>query len=101
VDGSWKVPVGLGPERKSTSADEMIVEHPRRLARRRRTLERRVADADHGAATGEVGKQLTQARGAGWRVELGGVGEPRGGVHVVVGTERDHEDVGLVYPASV
>ena len=44
-----------------------------------------------------VGQQLAQPLGAGDRVELvARLGEPRRGVEVVVGAERDDEDVGLV-----
>ena len=67
------------------------------LARRRRALERRAADADDRAALRERRKQLRQPLGAGDGVELvAALGEPRRRVQVVVGAERDDQEVGLV-----
>ena len=72
------------------------------LARRRRALERRSADADHRPAAGEARQQLGQPLGAGDGVELvARLGEPRRCSEVIVRAERHDEDVGLVPAASV
>ena len=73
------------------------MQQQRGLARRRRALERRPADADDRAALRERGQHLAQPLGAGDGVELvAALGESRRGVQVVVGAERHDQDVGLV-----
>ena len=76
---------------------QQLVEQERRLARRRRALERRAADADDRGARSERREQVADGLGARHRVELvAGLGQARRGREVVVGTERHHQDVRLV-----
>ena len=77
---------------------QVIVEQQGGLARRRWALERGTADADDGSAAREFGQHVGQPLRAGDGVELvPGLGEPWRGVEVVVGAERDDQDVGLVH----
>ena len=100
-DGGTGVPNGRTSVISQSLADaprgEVVVQHQRGFARRRRALERRRADADDGPALRERGKHLAQPLGAGNGVELvAAFGEARRGVEVVVGAERDDQEVGLV-----
>ena len=75
---------------------QQLVQQQRRLARRRRALERRAAHADDRRAGGSSRSRRARLR-AGHRVELvAHLGQARGGGHVVVGAQRDDEDVGFV-----
>ena len=77
--------------------DERVVQQQRTFARCRRALERGAADADHRVALGEGRDDPGEPGRAGDGVELvAALGQPRGGVHVVVGAEGDDEHVGLV-----
>ena len=68
-----------------------------RLARRRRALERRAADADDGVPAREVRQHLAQPLRSREGVELvPRLGETWCRVEVVVGAERDDEHIGLV-----
>ena len=70
----------------------------RRLARRGRALERRTADADHGATRREARNHVPQILGSPHRVELVDAAAEAGGrAEVVVGAERDHQRVALVH----
>jgi hypothetical protein len=74
-----------------------LVQQERRLARRRRALERRSTHADDRRARGERRKQVANGLGARHRIELVAAGdESRGRVDVVIGPQRDDQDVGLV-----
>jgi hypothetical protein len=76
---------------------EVVVEQQRGLAGGRRALQRRRADADDRSALRERGQHTTQPLGAGDGVELvAPFRESRRGVEVVVGTECNHQDVGLI-----
>ena len=76
---------------------QVVVQQQRALARRGRALERRSADADDRLAAGERRAARRQPLRAGDRVELvARLGEPGRRVEVVVGAERDDEDVGVV-----
>ena len=82
-----------------TALGQVVVQEQGGLARRRRALERRSADADDRLAARERGQHLGHPLRAGDRVELvARLGEPGRRVEVVVGAERDDEDVGLVDP---
>ncbi len=73
------------------------MQQQRRLARRRRALERRSTHADHDVPFGEVGQHLRKPLGAGRRIELvAGLRQTRRGLVVIVGPQRDHQRVGLV-----
>ena len=101
-EGGTGVPNGITIFRshasRSPRSHEVVVEEQGALARRRRALERRAADPDHGAAPGERREHLAHGRGPRDRVELvDAVGEPGRRGEVVVGPERDDEIVGLVH----
>ncbi len=69
------------------------------LARRRRALERRATDTDDRVALRERRDHVSEASGTLERVELvPAVREAGSRVEVVVGPERDDEEVGLVDP---
>ena len=77
--------------------DEVVVQQQRALARRRRALERGAADADDGVARRERRDDAGEPLGTVDRVELvAALGQAGRGLEVVVGAERDDEDVGLV-----
>jgi hypothetical protein len=77
---------------------QLVVEEQGALARRRRALERRPTDADHRVPLRERRDDLRQPFGAGHRVELVAARRQAGRrVDVVVGAERDDQEVGLVH----
>ena len=77
--------------------DELVVEEERALERRRRALVRLAEDADQDRPAGERGQRVAHPLGPGDRVVLeAALGEARRRVHVVLGAERDDEDVGVV-----
>ena len=67
--------------------------HQRRFAGCRRAFERRPADGDENAALGERRKDFTQTRRAGKGIELGGVCHSRRCGKIVVGSERDDQEI--------
>ena len=100
-DGGIGVPNGITTWIETSSRTprrtEVLVQQERRLARRRRALERGSAHADDRRARRECGKHPAYDLGARDRVELvAGFDEARGRVEVVVGPQRDDQDVGLV-----
>jgi hypothetical protein len=72
------------------------VHHQRRFAGGRRTFERRAADGDENVVPGERLEHLTQPRRTRQGVKLGGIRHARRRRKVVVGTERDDQEIRLV-----
>ena len=75
---------------------QVVVHEQGGLAGGRRALERRGGDAHDHPSAPEVGQDVAETEGAGHRVELVATfDQPRRGVRVQVGTEGDHQDVGV------
>ena len=103
VSGDGGTGVGNGMTRvisqssRTPRSRQVVVKHQRGLARRRRALERRPATPTIARPFVNVGQHVAQPLGAGHGVELvAALGEPGRRVQVVVGAERDDQDVGLV-----
>ncbi len=80
--------------------DELVVEEERALERRRRALERLAEDREEDRPAVERGQRVAQPLGAGDRVVLvAALGEAGRRGDVVLGAERDDEDVGVVLAA--
>ena len=79
--------------------DQLVVQHQRCLARRRRALVRRRQHADDHASALEAVEHLTRCERALDAVELvPGLGETGSRRWIEVGAERDHHDVALELP---
>src|SRR5579871_94251 len=78
---------------------QIVVQHQRGLAGRRRAFERPGGDPDNRMALGKGWQHVSQPRGSRYRIELmAALRKARCGVHIVVRSKRHHQDVGFVNP---